>query len=166
MIRIAINNANILIDLCDIDLLNELTQLNLELHTTDFVINEIRNVEQINQLNKIIADNKLIINSFNPTELLAIILKNQSVSSLSIQDCSVWHIAELKNAMILTGDNVLRKTVKKHDIEVHGILWILDELIIQKIISKYTAYEKLVFLMEINPRLPKKACTERLENWK
>lgn len=68
--------------------------------------------------------------------------------------------------MILTGDNVLRKTVKKHDIEVHGILWILDELIIQKIISKSTAYQKLVFLMEINQRLPKKACTERLENWK
>ena len=46
--KIFINDANVLIDLVELDLVSEFASLPYELHTTDFVLNEI-NEEQKNK---------------------------------------------------------------------------------------------------------------------
>ena len=45
--RIIINDANILIDLVHLDLMNEFIQLELELKTTDFVFEELNEDQKI-----------------------------------------------------------------------------------------------------------------------
>lgn len=166
MLRIAVNDANILIDFCKIGLIEELVQLNLEMYTTDFVANEIKNINQQRQIETILSSGKLHIGSFTTIELMTIIERNQLHPKLSIEDCSVWFYAEKQNAMVLTGDNRLRKIIEKHGLKVNGILWILDLLIEQNIISTSIAFDKLNLLMEQNPRLPTKLCEEKLELWK
>ena len=67
--------------------------------------------------------------------------------------------------LYLPGDNILRKYAESNQIEVHGILWVLDELINEEQISEKIAYLKLTQLMETNSRLPKNECEKRLKKW-
>ena len=48
---------------------------------------------------------------------------------LSFHDCFCLVTAQyIQNAILLTGDDLLRKVAAKADIRVHGVLWIIDEL--------------------------------------
>jgi predicted nucleic acid-binding protein len=85
---------------------------------------------------------------------------------LSIPDCSCLFHASSVSARLLTGDAALRKIAEQDGVPVHGILWVFDKLVEQKVISKKTAYEKLSQLIVINSRLPGKECRKRLVRWK
>jgi predicted nucleic acid-binding protein len=65
----------------------------------------------------------------------------------------------------LTGDNLVRKWCVRNDLEVHGILWVLNEFVENELINTKTAILKLEYLMKINSWLPSKACKKMLENW-
>ena len=82
---------------------------------------------------------------------------------LSIEDCSVYFHADKLDAMILSGDNKLRKFAESNKKEVHGILWIFDKLVSAEIIIKGIAFKKLEQLMKINKRLPGLECQKRLK---
>ncbi len=82
-----------------------------------------------------------------------------------MQDCSVLITAKEQNALILTGDNHLRKAAIDYQIEVHGILWIFDKLIEKGYISLKLACIKLTELLSFNNRLPINECNLRLEKW-
>jgi len=66
----------------------------------------------------------------------------------------------------LTGDKNLRKAAVKEKITVYGILWVFDQLLVHKIITKEIAHEKLSNLISINSRLPKTECKKRLNLWR
>jgi len=55
-------------------------------------------------------------------------LKNQH-SSLSANDCFCLVTTQCQeNGILLTGDQTLRKVAMAAGVEVHGVLWIIDEL--------------------------------------
>jgi len=85
--------------------------------------------------------------------------------SLSIADHSVLFIATKLEAMIISGDLVVRKTCQALKIEVHGILWILDQCLAKEQITHKEAHSKLSGLMGYNKRLPAKDCQSRLDLW-
>jgi len=70
-----------------------------------------------------------------------------------------------QEAIILTGDGLLRRTAEKLGYEVHGIIWVLDRLIEKGILTCSIARDKLIELMAINKRLSKTLCDNRLETW-
>jgi len=160
--KIVVNDANILIDLISIDLLNAFFQLDFEFHTNDLIINEIKEGKHL--LLEIIESNQLIVNKTKAEEyshILALQTKN-----LSFQDCSIWYYTKQIGGILLTGDRKLRKTVEKDHIEVRGILFIFDLLIESNILSISIAIEKLITLAKINTRLPMPEIERRLEKWK
>lgn len=163
--KIAINDTNILIDFFGINLLDELMSLDLEMHTSDFVLFEIEIPEQLLRIENIISAGKLKVNNFSIQELEIISQKKNNNPNLSLTDCSVWHWAEMNNTILLTGDARLRKTAKNAGIEVHGSLWLLDLLVDQKIITTNKACISLTNLMNINNRLPKQECDARKKLW-
>ncbi len=164
--RIAINDANILIDLMTIDLIDEFFMLNFEFITTNLIIAEFEVKQQQDIINKFISQNSLIVYNLSFSELLDIqTIKNKSSKKLSFEDCSVWYLAKKKNAILLTGDNLLRKNAINDGVSVSGILFVIDYLIETHIINKSLAFEKLTRLMSLNPRLPKKECEIRLNLW-
>lgn len=164
--KIAINDANILIDLMKIDLIGEFFRLNFEFVTTNLIIAEFEIEEQQTIINEFIRREKLTVYNLSFDELLDVqSIKNKSSKKLSFEDCSVWYLAKKKNAILLTGDNLLRKKAINDGVSVNGILFIIDYLIESEIITKQFAFEKLTKLISLNPRLPKNECEIRLNSW-
>ena len=68
---IAVNDANIFIDLFDIDLIDAFFKLKLDLHTTNLVMNELE-FELKTALEKQVNKKKLIVKKLNEVELEAL----------------------------------------------------------------------------------------------
>lgn len=163
--RVVINDANILIDLVKIDLMNQFVQLDMELKTTDFVFEEL-NEEQKNILKQYIEARKIEIITTEKVEDfagIASILDNSS--GLSFEDCSVWYYANKLNGMLLSGDGRLRRLASENGIEVRGILFVFDQLLLKGLITFELAIEKIELLYKINSRLPIHSKNERISHW-
>jgi predicted nucleic acid-binding protein len=162
---VLVNDANILIDLLKLDLIDPFFQLHCEFHVTDLVAAEVLE-ENVKELERYVTDGILIKRSFAFEELQEIRLVKNKHPGLSIADCSCVYLSTRLSATLLTGDAVLRRAAKRNRIPVHGLFWVFEELLVQSILSKKQAHKKLTKLMEINPRLPKKECQDRLKTWK
>ncbi|UOB19368.1 hypothetical protein [Abyssalbus ytuae] len=164
--KIVINDANILIDLAKLELIQVFAKINFDLHTTDFVIEEL-NDEQQKPVSKLIKSGKLkIIETEDALDFQGITNILENSSGLSFEDCSVWYYSKKLSGALLTGDGKLRKQATKEGIEVRGIIFIFDELLKQGLISFTLAIYKIEKLSLLNNRLPKKEIEKRIENWK
>lgn len=163
-----VSDTNIFLDLLSIDLLAAFFSLTFDFHTTDFVIAEIKEKHQQKLIAKYIENGKLFIKKFDSEETGEFIsFFSNYFNKISIQDCSVWHYAKKTNARLLTGDLRLRKMIEQENaVQVSGIIFLFDEMIKQKIITKKYACTKLIELMGINPRLPNSICNEKIELWR
>ncbi len=71
----------------------------------------------------------LITYDLTPDEVgRALDLKNEH-PALSANDCFCHVTAESLTGILLTGDALLRKVASQSGLEVHSILWVIDELI-------------------------------------
>ena len=164
--KILINDANILIDLVKVDLLNQFASLSYDLYTTDFILEEV-NQKQKEKINKVISDDKITLIITSQIEDFQGIYDLLAISSgLSFEDCSVWYYSKKMDGTLITGDRKLRKIVERNEIEVRGIIFILDEILSQGLISFDIAIEKIKLLYQLNVRLPQKERVKRLELWK
>jgi len=69
------------------------------------------------------------------------------------------------SAILLTGDKPLRNAAAKNNTRVHGILWVMDQLVKKTIIDHKEAHAKMMLLMKVNNRLPIGECEKRLKRW-
>lgn len=160
-----VNDTNILIDLAELDLLNAFAQLDVELHTTDFIIAELEDSEQKAKVVELIDENLLFVSTLNSMEMVDVFNIQAENNGLSLEDCSVWYYTKKHDGILLTGDGKLRKQAKSNGLLVKGIIYIFDELILNGIISPPEAIAKAHQLLEINERLPKKEIHARIESW-
>lgn len=164
--KIAVNDANIFIDLILVELLKEFFDLDLVFYTTALVVNELDEDEhQRKQLQKYIKKGVLKVENFGVDEIVEIKKEAKLEGNLSIPDVSVYYFASKIKAMILTGDKSLREVGKKRGFEVHGILWVFDQLLASNRIDLKTSIERLTLLMEKNTWLPLNECTARIAKW-
>lgn len=163
--KIVINDANILIDLAKLNLLDVFSKLNFELYTTDFVYEEL-NIEQKKTVSLLLKNGSInIIETIDIKDFQEISNLLEISNGLSFEDCSVWYYSFKLNGMLLSGDGKLRKQVRKNGIEVRGIIYIFDELIKQNLISFTKAIEKIEQLILLNNRLPKTEIEKRIDFW-
>lgn len=163
--RVIINDANILIDLVHLSLIDKFVLLPFDLKITDFVYEELHE-NQKNTIQRYIDENKIeliITESEEDFTNIATILGN--TSGLSFEDCSVWHYANKLSGIILTGDGRLRKQATEEGISVKGILFVFDNLLTYQLITFTNALERLNLLCQINSRLPINAIDERIASW-
>lgn len=66
---------------------------------------------------------------------------------------------------LLTGDWELRQAAKAQGLEVHGVLWILDQLVATERLCPLAAARALKKMLEGGARLPPEACQKRLQQW-
>ena len=166
MDTIVVNDTNVFIDLCCVDLLDAFFRLSQKILTTDFVVNELVKEEQRTKVEKFAEDGQLTIKVHSVEELMEIVrFQQEQDNNVSIPDCSVWLYAQKNHYRLLTGDNKLRKSAIKSGTIVSGILYVFDQLVEQNIITPQTACDKLNLLRGINHRLPDRDITERLRRW-
>ena len=163
--RVVVNDANILIDIAKLDLVGQFFKLPFEFHCTQFVIEELHPY-QFKLYTPYIGEKTLLVKEYSAEELSELAEFQRGHSTLSEQDCSAFRHAQEIRALLLTGDKNLRMLAEENKLEVHGIVWLFDVFVKQKVITKKLAAKKLELLMTINKRLPTTELEKRIRSWK
>lgn len=160
--QIVVTDTNVFIDLLEVDALSEFFALPFEICTTDFIMAEILDDEHKDLLEAFKRAKKLTVLESSPEEIIAMNTMKVIPSLKRIADRSAfWKARELR-AMLLTGDRNLRKVAEAEGLEVHGILWVVECLVRETIISNESAINLLRNLLVINPWLPKEEVDEMM----
>lgn len=164
-LKIAVQDANILIDLELSGLFDAWFQAGIETHTTDLIRAELEKGRHAQALSYF-KSGQVIEHSLSYDQLLAVAQLEQEVGNKAVfNDCSVLYLAIQLDATLLSGDKPLRKAGEERRIEVHGTLWILDQLVELKILTKQVAILKLETLRSMGRFLPVTASNTRLKKW-
>lgn len=147
-IKIAVANACIFIDLCDLGLVTSFFNLEIEIHTTSAVYFELC-YEQQQILKAYQSVDRLLVHNLQEKDFLEI-FSTEYPKSLSETDKSVLHVANKINAVVLSSDKTLRNYAKNKGVEYHGMIWIFDKLIETTILAKRDAVNKLEQLLVTN----------------
>ncbi len=158
---VVITDANILIDLKNANLVDALLRTEWRVITTDFVF------EELNPSTIAVDSFGIEVINLSGVEIAEIFEIRQNHNRLSIPDISALILAEKIDGILLTGDKRLKSLcLKRNKIGVHGVLWILDQLVNLKIIDSNHAI-KAIFKMKFKgARLPEKECQELISKWK
>jgi len=146
--KLAITDACIFIDLHLLDLVVPFFELDIEVHTSLDVFNEL-NEEQRQLLSAYQSMGRLTIHILQQADREAM-HGCGFPRSLSEMDCTVLYLATRLDAMVLSSDKVVRNFAKKKSIDYHGMLWIFDELVRQECVTATIAADKLKQLMVSN----------------
>jgi len=138
-----VSDANILIDIE----VSGLTEIVFELEY-DFAVPDILFYEEIAPFNpKLVeSDLKVIIFDEKTNSLLAEKTQYYRNIALSRIDIAAMVLALDKECTLLTGELLLRTTAENERLEVHGMLWLMDELFNNGLIDSEgvdTAYESM-----------------------
>lgn len=158
--KLHINDANILMDIVKLDLTDIFLTLGFELYTTDFVFAEM----ELEQQEQLLSD-KLIKIGASQEDMIAIFELYEQQVGLSYEDCSTWYFAKQMDGILVTGDGKLRKKASASGIEVRGIIYIIEQIKKQKLLSTEDCIEKLRLLAELNDRLPMNEIENRIRIW-
>jgi len=161
MAKVYISDTNIWIDFHHASLLNELFKLPFSLCCTEFVAFELDepNLTPLISLG-------LIIEPLSGEEVGQLAQLTQQHNNPSLADMSCYYLAKERKMPLLTGDGKLRALAKNESVQVHGALWLLDQLVAHGIIAPTRAVAALQTMLDNNARLPAAECRSRLEHWK
>ena len=168
ILKIAVKDASVLIDLISADLLGQWFKLGIETHVTDFVLEEIRRPGQ-----RLVVDSFVNAGLIHVAELASGSVQELTVLSalsrelnVSIPDASAVRLAErLENGFLLTSDGLLRRGTERRGVEVRGFLWILDLLLWKEMTTFLQSIAALDAVLATHSRQPAGECTKRKEAW-
>jgi predicted nucleic acid-binding protein len=166
--KLAITDACIFIELDQLRLTSAFFKLNIEVHTSVDVFNELFPQQQeVLKAYEIVA--KLRLHTLTSEDRAR--LHNGSYNSgLSENDRTVLLLADELDAMVLSTDGLVRKHAQKKAVECHGMFWIFDELVDHGLINKpqaLLALRQMItqnMIYQNNPKLLKEAAA-RLGKW-
>jgi len=156
-----ITDTNIWIDLQNGEVLALIFALPFKLITTDFAADELHPTFWATLETLGVEAYRL-----DPGQIMDIYRLNQSHPPVSTIDLSCMVLARDFAAILLSGDKPFRTLAETQAIEVHGVLWLLDALVDQQIITQSEACLALNRMLARNARLPKGPCNKRLKKWR
>ena len=166
--KVVIQDASVLIDMADCDLLDAWFGLGFDLRTTSLIMREVSRNNQKLQLQRYKDNGQLGIETASG-EILGQIatLKSTLSSRLTIEDVSALFFAYRLGGILLTGDRRLREHAEAQGVETHGLLWVFDMLVSRGAIPPAVAAERLEKLMERGTsRQPQHECELRIRRWR
>ncbi|MBN2524435.1 MAG: hypothetical protein JXB24_14270 [Bacteroidales bacterium] len=164
--RLLITDTNVLFDVIKIGALPEFFRLDFDICTTIFVIEEIKPFPQREQVETFIRSKQLTVFGFSAEDVESIANFDIGQELKRFTDKSViWKSLELKYPM-LTGDKKMKEVAEKLGREVHGSIWIIDELLNNNLISPSKTLELLKQLLATNSWLPRNEIEKRINKLK
>lgn len=155
MERFVVSDTNIFIDLVELGILADLFYLPWQIHTTDFVMDELTDATQFDAVYSYCERGRMTVGTLTPEEVGKIFqMSSMPGCKISPADFSVILYAQKANFNILTGDKRLRIYAEKEGIEVHGILFVFEALVEHGILPPELAIELLQKLKQLNKRTP------------
>ena len=144
-----ISDANILIDIEDGNLTPVIFRLPYEIAVPDILFELELRERHSHLLEAGLKVRSLTAESVKKTESL-----NFKYSRPSMMDHSALALAMQEKCPLLTGDKDLRVAAKSEGVEVHGTVWIIEELLNQKLIKQAQARGSFDTMKAKGSRLP------------
>lgn len=157
--QVYISDTNIWIDLRNAGLLDAMFDLPLTLCCTDFVLSELKDFDHLHLLAR-----GLVVETLDELATAALFPLMQAHNNSSL-DLSCYQLAQQTGHALLTGDGRLRKQAKADGLQVHGALWLLDQMVMHQIIEPKNAATSLQSMLDSGAWLPMDDCQKRLTLW-
>jgi hypothetical protein len=123
-VPILVSDTSVLIDLERADLLGEMFLLPFEFAVPDLLYGR----ELAGELGERLVQLGLRIEELTPVELRRATTVNRQHTRLSVPDTFAFVIAVSRGWGLLTGDGTLRELAVTEQIDMHGVLWLFDQL--------------------------------------
>lgn len=159
--KILVSDTNIWIDLHRCGLLETVFQLPHQFVTTEFVWRELHRPPGTRLTNL-----GLQLEPLSQDEILELYALRAELGNSSLPDVSCYLTARNRNWTLLTGDKAVRNSGFEADLDVRGVLWLLDELYEYNLANGDTLVTGLQEMRDRGARLPEPECEHRLALWK
>jgi predicted nucleic acid-binding protein len=155
-----ISDTNIWIDFSHAGLLDALFALPFTFVSTDFVVQELNEPAPVG-----LMERGLVVEALPGEVLVELFALRGQHDNISLADLSCFWVARQQQHPLLTGDARLRRVAEQAGLQVHGALWLLDQLVAHGVTSCMQAAAGLRAMLAHDARLPASACEERLAAW-
>jgi hypothetical protein len=162
--KVVIEDANVLLDLVNGGILGTWLSLGYRNYTTHLVWNEVSQTGQRDKVQPFIDSGLIQLRDIDASGWPEIYAFSNEVG-VSVPDSSVWLLARREGGILLTGDSKLRKAAQASDVEVRGVLWVLDKLVVASRLLPAKALEALGLIQDGGAFLPQDECDKRIAKW-
>ncbi len=156
--RVLISDANIIIDMEDCSLTAQMLKLPYQ-----FLVPDLLYASELEEHHPELLDQGLEIVELSSETMLRAYNLEQQYRKPSINDCFALAAAEQERCPLITGDGALRKAALNENVEIHGTLWVMEEMVINQLITVDDAAAAFERLKEQNCRLPWSDVSKLLE---
>ena len=155
--KVVITDANIFIDLYEMDLLEGFFKLPYYISTSIFILEELDDIKPM-------VENLVTVIPVTDKDIAAM-SQIDWPKPFSFPDRTILYFARLHQMMVLSGERRMMAWCKENALEGHGLLYILDAMITNKVYKPKTVSLKLRMLMANNLWMPTDLCEEMIQKW-
>lgn len=153
-------DANVLIDLSQGGVLSCFFNLQMEIAAPSIVLDEMIKPDRVALLQMGLVQSPLTAEQFLDAAQMS-----AADAHLSLGDCAALVAARDEKVALLTGDQRLRKRAQDAGVEVHGVLWVLDEIEAAGLMIDSALATGLRKMIDAGARLPDDEVNQRLKRW-
>ena len=155
-------DTNIWIHLHDGNLLAEAFEVPFEFVSPDVIVAEL---EPGDPTGEALLELGLRQITLAPEAVMRVAALAAEYTAPSVNDLFALVLAEQLGVPLLTGDGHLRNVAHLLDMQVAGVLWLLDKLVDDGITGPGRAADALQAMLSKGARLPERECRARLRRW-
>ena len=148
--RVLVSDSSVLLELTKRGLLPAMFRLPFE-----FVVPDLLFEEELIDLGEYSRDDLrkfgLRVEELDPVGVTAALSYQARRRRLSLVDCFALALASRRGYRLLTGDKTMRSFAQAEAIDVHGVLWLVDEMIAATVLPTTTILAALVAMRD-DPR--------------
>jgi predicted nucleic acid-binding protein len=161
-VRVLVSDASILIDLAKWSLLEALFKLPFEFAVPDALFeDELIDLGEVNR-DRLKALG-LRVESLHAEGMARAVVYQTAKPKLTIHDCLAVTLAVINDWPLLTGDRRMRTLAEEEDVEVHGVLWVIDRFAEHRIVCRPTLAKALRGMLDDpRTRLPHAEINKRI----
>jgi hypothetical protein len=160
---VLVSDTSVIIDLERGELLESVFRLAVDFAVPDLLFHR----ELAGALGDRLLALGLRVEELSPGEVQGATVLRRADATLSLPDTFAFALAQGRQWTLLTGDAGLRRTAEAHALDVHGTLWVLDQLEAQEACSLQVLAAGLAKASgHPRCRLPKAEVTARLNRYR
>ena len=156
-----VSDANIWIDLDAGGLLGRVFDLADAWVIPDLVAEELRTLDV-----DLLVEFGLEVQTLIGDQLNEVVALATAYPRPSPQDLATLVVARDEGRILVTGDGALREAAEAEGLEVHGMLWLLDRMVSEAVLTPPEAGRCLRLIIHHGSRLPDDEVDRRLRRWK
>jgi predicted nucleic acid-binding protein len=157
--QLLISDANILIDMEEGQLLALMFKLPFEFRIPDLLF-----YDELEELHSHWLDQGLQLGTLSGDSVRRVSQLTRRYPKPSRNDCMALVLAQQEQCPLLTGDRHLRQAAEKEGLLVMGTLWLVEQLLVQHLITADEAKYSYQRMKDNGRRLPWEMAFQRLQN--